>query len=137
MAINVRIFVLAFLACSTSGCAIEKIADGGPSMTRSVKVPTRDVAVYANALDVPGRYTVVEEIWVSDDGRSLPTVLERDLRAIAGARGANAVILASTNRKLNGTRIDTQVQLDNPFDYFAGTAVWVGEGVPTMKVVRQ
>ncbi len=135
--ISLRMYVLVLSVCSIGGCAIEKITDGGPAMTRSIKVPARDVAVYANATDVPGRYTVVEDVWVKDDGNSLPKVLERDLREIAGAAGANAVILASTNRKLNGTRVDTRFQLDNPFDYFAGTAVWVGDGAPPVKVIRQ
>ncbi len=134
---SLRVLVLALLTLSTGGCAIEKIADGGPAMTRTIKVPARDVAVYASASDVPGRYTVVEEVWLKDDGNALPKALERDLREIAGARGANAVILASTNRTFNGTRIDTQVGLDNPFDYFAGTAIWVGDGAPPVKVIRQ
>lgn len=132
-----RILVLALSALLIGGCTIEKIADGGPAITRSIKVPARDVAVYANASEVPGRYIVVEEVWVKDDGDSLPKVLEGYLREIAGSKGANALILAPTNRKLNGTRVDLRVQFDNPFDYFAGTAIWVGEGVPPVRIIRK
>ena len=134
---TLRILILALPVFSFGGCTIGKTADGGPALTRSVKVPARKVAIYTSASDVPGRYTVIEDVWVKDDRETLPKVLERDLREIAGARGANAVILASTNRKLNGTRVDWYVRLDNPFDYYAGTAVWVGECPPPVTVVRQ
>jgi hypothetical protein len=134
---NLRILMLALSVCSFGGCTIEKIADGGPALTRSVKVPAREVAIYTSASDVPARYTVIEDVWVKDDHETLPKELERDLREIAGARGANAVILASTNRKLNGTRVDWHVRLDNPFNYYAGTAVWIGERSPPVTVLRQ
>lgn len=134
--LGLRICVFALSTLSMGGCVIEKIADGGPAMTGSIKVPARGVAVYANASDVPGRYTVVEEVWVKDDGESLPKVLERDLQEMAGARGANALILAPTNRELKGTRVDTGFRFDNPSDYFAGTAIWVGEGGPPVKIIR-
>ena len=89
---------------------------------------SRDVLVFANAAVVPGKYSVVEEIWVKDDGDELTRVLESRLRTKAGALGANAIVLHPSNRRENGTRIDLRPTFDNPFDYFQATAVWLGEG---------
>ncbi|WP_415644176.1 hypothetical protein [Sphingomonas antarctica] len=84
--------------------------------------------VFNAAADVKRHFTVVDEIWVKDDGQTLPRVLERQLRELAGVRGANAIITDPLNRQLNGTRIDLRPTLDDPFEYFSATAIWIGEG---------
>ncbi len=78
----------------------------------------------------PGWFVSVEEIWVRDDGDELPRVLESRLRTNAGALGANGIVLHPNNRRENGTRVDLDVTLDDPFDYFRATAIWIGEGQP-------
>lgn len=124
-------------ALTIGGCTIQRIDDGGPFATRPVTVPAKDVAVYQRLEDVPGPYTVVEEVFVKDDGEALIRELESTLRVKAGARGANAIILAQTNRRPNGVRTNFEVGLDNPFDYYSATAIWVGEGRPPVKVIAQ
>ena len=131
-----RLFIVTCSICLLTGCAVETIADSEPKVTRVAKVPARNVVTYRSASEIPGQYTVIEDVWVKDDGDTLPRVLERDLREAAGARGANALILASTNRQLNGLRIDLRVRLDNPFDYYAGTAVWVGAKPAPVSILR-
>lgn len=131
-----RIATVALAAGVLGGCSVQKIADGGPALTRTIKVPADEVVTYNSASDIVGRYEIVEDVWLKDDGSSSPEILERNLREVAGARGANGLILAATNRKANGVRIDTKVRLDNPFDYFAGTAVWVGDTPRRVKLIR-
>lgn len=129
-----------FAACALitlNGCAVQKIAEGGPALTKVTKVPGGKVVTFRTASQVPAPYRVIEEVWVRDDGDTLPKVLERNLREVAGARGANGLILASTNRELNGTRVDLKVRLDDPFKYFAGTAVWIGKSPQPITVIRQ
>ena len=76
---------------------------------------------------------MVDTIFVKDDGQTLPRVLERQLRVMAGARGANAIITNPLNRRLNGVWVDLQPTLDNSFDYFSATAIWIGDGEPPQK----
>ncbi|GAA4034018.1 hypothetical protein GCM10022281_12610 [Sphingomonas rosea] len=128
------------LACglfALAGCSVQHIADGEPALSRAVRVPGDRVATFASASDVPAAYQVVEDVWVKDDGETPPAVLERQLRAVAGARGANALILAATNRTPNGTRVDLKPRLDNPFDYYAGTAIWIGDTPRPVHVIRR
>ena len=115
-------------ALALSGCAIEKVGPPGVTLTRPIRVKGRDVQVYRSAAEIPGRFSVVEPIWIKDDGETPPDVLERQLRQMAGARGANAIITDASNRRPNGTRVDLRPTLDNPFDYFSATAIWLGEG---------
>ncbi len=115
----------AMLLCS---CAVERLGPPGVTLTRPIRVKADDVRVFSSAADVEGRFTVVDSIRIKDDGDTLPRGLERQLRVIAGARGANAIILDPLNRQLNGTRIHLRPTLDNPFDYFGATAIWIGEG---------
>lgn len=61
--------------------------------------------------------------------------MEKELRVQAGTHGANAVVMGKYNRRNNGTRIISDVRLDNPFDYFQGTAVWIGEGERPVKIL--
>ncbi|BCA62726.1 hypothetical protein HMP09_1960 [Sphingomonas sp. HMP9] len=111
-----------------SSCAVERIGPPGVALTQPVRVKAQDVQVFKAAADVKGHFSVVDKVWVKDDGDTLPRVLERHLRALAGARGANAIITDPLNRQLNGTRVDLRPTLDNPFEYFSATAIWIGEG---------
>lgn len=47
---------------------------------------------------------------------------------MAGARGANAIIMDPLNRRLNGTRVVVGLSLDKPFKYYKATAIWIGDG---------
>ena len=111
-----------------SSCAIEHIGPPGVTLTRPIRVKAEDVQVFKAAADVRGHFSVVDSVWVKDDGDTLPRVLERQLRELAGSRGANAIITDPLNRKLNGTRVDLRPTLDEPFQYFSATAIWIGEG---------
>jgi len=91
------------------------------------------VKVFQSAADVKDHFSVVDTVFVKDDRQTLPRVLERQLRVMAGARGANAIITDPLNRRLNGTRVDLRPTLDNPFDYFSATAIWIGDGEPPRK----
>lgn len=117
-----------FLGAGLGGCVVERIGPPGVGPTRPITVKPRDVRVFADTAAIPGRYAVVEEIWIRDDGEELPRVLEDRLREKAGTLGANAIVFHPQNRRENGTRIDLGVTLDDPFDYFRATAVWLGEG---------
>lgn len=110
-----------------SGCTVERVGPPG-SITQAVRVKARDVAVYDSPSAVPGRFGVVEEIWVKDTEADSVETMTSELRQKAGAIGANAIVLHPLNRKPNGTRVTLGVQLDNPFDYFRATAIWIGEG---------
>lgn len=74
------------------------------------------------------RFTVVGELFVKDNGDDLPRVLESQLRVMAGARGANAIIMDPLNRRLNGTRVVVGLSLEKPFEYYKATAIWIGDG---------
>lgn len=111
-----------------SSCTIERIGPPGVTLTRPIRVPARDVQVFRAVADVKGHFSVVDRVWVKDDGDTLPSLLERQLRQLAGARGANAIITDPLNRQLNGTRMDWRPTLDDPFEYFSATAIWIGEG---------
>lgn len=115
-------------AISLSGCTVERIGPPGVVLTRPIRVQARDVQVFETMAEVKGRFSVVDTIFVKDDGRADPSILERELRALAGARGANAMITDPLNRKRNGTCVDLRPTLDNPFDYFSATAIWIGDG---------
>ncbi len=121
------IIITAF-GIAASGCAIQKISPPGVVLTRPVMVAPRNVLVFNSLADVPGRHALVEEVWIRDDGTLSPREMASQLRVMAGARGANAIVMSSTNRRDNGTRIDLKVRFDNPFDYYSATAIWIGEG---------
>lgn len=128
---KVRLVVCTVLLLS--GCAIERIDSPGVALTRPVRVKADQVAVFRTASEIKGRFDVVDTVFVRDDGSTLPRVLERQLRDMAGARGANAIITDPLNRKLNGTRLDLGPTFDEPFEYFSATAVWIGDGEPPRK----
>lgn len=115
-------------AIALSGCTIERVGPPGVMLTRPIRVQARDVQVFQTMAEVKGRFSVVDSIYVKDDGKTDPQLLERELRDLAGARGANAIVTDPLNRKLNGTRVDLRPTLDNPFDYFSATAIWIGDG---------
>jgi hypothetical protein len=123
-----RLLMVPGLAVLLSGCAIERVGPPGVVMTRAVRVKARDVKVFASADMVKDRFVVVDDVFVKDNGDDLPREMESRLRVMAGARGANAIILHPLNRRLNGTRVVTGLRLDNPFEYFRATAIWIGNG---------
>lgn len=121
--------IIGVAACvAATGCAVEKISPPGVVLTRPVVVHPRDVKVFAAIADVPARYAFVDEIWIKDDGDLSPREMESRLRVQAGARGANAIVTDKLNRRDNGTRVVLEPRLDNPFDYYRATAIWIGEG---------
>ena len=122
-----RTFITA-TAIALSGCTIERVDPPGVMVTRPIRVQARDVQVFETMAEVKGRFSVVDSIYVKDDGKTDPQLLERELRDLAGARGANAIVTDPLNRKLNGTRVDFRPTLDDPFDYFSATAIWIGDG---------
>lgn len=111
-----------------TACTVERVGPPGVVLTRSIRVNAGEVSVYETAAAVPGRFSVVDDLDIRDDGIEQPKILEKRLRKLAGDRGANAVILDPLNRKPNGMRIVTTPSLDNPFEHFRGTAIWVGDG---------
>ena len=123
-----RMMLVAGSAILLSSCSIERVGPPGVTLTRPIRVKAQDVQVFNAAADVKSHFTVVDEVWVKDDGETLPRVLEHQLRGLAGARGANAIIADPLNRKLNGTRIAFGPTLDDPFKYFSAIAIWIGEG---------
>lgn len=128
-----RVIALLGVATALSGCVVQQIGPPGVELTRTVAVPARDVLVFDSAEPIPGRYAVVEEVWVKDTGEDTPEEMREHLRVIAGAAGANGIILAKSNRENNKLRIDLRPTLDNPFDYYQGTAIWVGDGERPVK----
>ena len=120
--------VVAAMSVVLAGCSVQHVGPPGVTLTRAVKVKARNVMVYNEFQAVPGRYAVVEEVFVKDDGSMSPEEMASNLRVQAGARGANAIVMSVTNRRNNGLRIDTRVRLDNPFDYYSATAIWIGDG---------
>ncbi|MEG8055394.1 hypothetical protein QP150_00180 [Sphingomonas sp. 22L2VL55-3] len=123
-----RTTLLITMAISLSGCTIERIGPPGVVLTRPIRVPAKDVQVFKTLAEVKGRFTVIDSIFVKDDGKTTPELLERDLRVIAGARGANAIITDPLNRTPNGLRVDLRPTLDDPFKYYSATAIWIGDG---------
>ena len=85
------------------GCAIEKISPPGVVKSRAVAVHPRDVRLFTALADVPVRHSVVEDVFIKDDGDLSPREMESRLRVQAGARGTNAIVLDSRNRRDNGT----------------------------------
>lgn len=128
---KIRLTIIA--AILLSGCTVERVGPPGVALTRPIRVRSEEVKVFQNVADVKGHFSVVDTVFVKDDGQTLPRVLERQLRVMAGARGANAIITDPLNRRLNGTRVDLRPTLDNPFDYFSATAIWIGDGEPPQK----
>lgn len=128
-------FIIALAGLTLGGCAIERISPEGLTLSRPYTVPTRDVIVYASFDEVPSRHSFVDEVWIKDEGDLSPEEMEKQLRVQAGARGANAVVMGKDNRRNNGTRVILDVRLDNPFDYFSGTAIWIGEGERPVKIL--
>lgn len=123
-----REVLLGVAALSMAGCTIERLGPPGVVLTRPVRVKASKVRVFETAALVPGQFSVVDDLDIKDDGSETPRALEKRLRELAGGRGANAIILASLNRKPNGTRVVTGLTLDDPFKHFRGTAIWVGAG---------
>lgn len=128
-----KALLIVSLGVVASGCTVERIGPPGVALTRVVAVPAGDVLVFQAAGDLPSRHVVVEEVWIKDDGEMSPREMESRLRVQAGARGANAIVLHSTNRRDNGFRVDLKLRFDNPFDYYSATAVWIGEGEPQVR----
>lgn len=131
---------LAILALSTmaiAGCTVVRPDSAAFSATRPVTVKPRDVKVFAHTDSVPVNAVTVEEIWVKDDASETPQTMLNRLRVMAGARGANAIVLAPNNRGDNTTRISYKPTLDNPFQYFAARAIWIGEGQPPVVVLKR
>ncbi len=120
-----------------AGCTVSRIDDGTPFATRPIAVKASNVAVFERWEDIRGPYTEVDSVFVKDDGDTLPRVLEEQLRIMAGARGANAIVLAHTNRKPNGNRRPPFIALDDSLDHYSATAVWIGAGAPPVKVLKQ
>lgn len=123
-----RALLVTCLAVVLSGCTIERVGPPGVVMTRVVRVKASDVKVFQVADVVKDRFSVVDDLYVTDNGDDLPRVLEGRLRVMAGARGANAIIMDPLNRRLNGTRIVVGPTLDDPFKYYRATAIWIGDG---------
>ncbi|WP_156170050.1 hypothetical protein [Aurantiacibacter luteus] len=114
------------------GCTVERIGPPGVTMTRAVAVAPRDVQVFETADMVRGSFYVVEELTVHDDGEANLLDLQRDLRAMAGARGANGLVLHPMNRRPNGTRVQLGLSLDDPFENYSATAIYIGDAPPPM-----
>ena len=123
-----RALLIIGLAVGVSGCTIERIGPPGIVMTRAVRVNASDVRIFETATLVKSSFSVVEDVFVKDDGNVLPRELERQLRVMAGARGANALIMDPLNRRLNGTRAVVGPSFNEPFEYFKATAIWIGDG---------
>lgn len=126
--VPVKIRLVIGTAILLFGCTIERVGPPGVTLTRAIRVKAQDVRVFEAAADVDGHFTVVDTVWIKDDGDTLPRVMERQLRELAGARGANAIINDPLNRKLNGTRVDLRPTLEAPFEFFSATAIWIGAG---------
>ena len=129
-------FIIGLAGLTLCGCAVERISPEGLTLSRPYTVPAREVLVFASFDEVLGRHSFVDEVWIKDEGDLSPEEMEKQLRVQAGARGANAVVMGKHNRRNNGTRIILDVRLDNPFDYFSGTAIWIGEGERPVKILR-
>ena len=127
--------IIGLTGLTLSSCTIERISPQGLTQERPYTVPTRDVKVFASFDEVPGRHEIVDEIWIKDEGDLSPEEMEKQLRGQAGARGANAVVMGKDNRRNNITRVILDVRLDDPFDYFQGTAIWVGESKRPLKIL--
>lgn len=123
-----RTALLIGMAISLSACTIERVDPPGVVLTRPIRVPAKDVQVFETMAEVKGRFTVVDSIFVKDNGKTTPDLLKRELRVIAGARGANAIITDPLNRTPNGLRVDLRPTLDDPFKYYTATAIWIGDG---------
>lgn len=119
---------LGIALAAMTACTVERVGPPGVALTRPVSVQASEVRVFETASLVPGRFSVVDDLDIKDDGTEAPRALEKRLRELAGSRGANAIILDPLNRKPNGTRAVTGVTLDNPFEHFRGTAIWIGDG---------
>lgn len=128
-----KTWLVTAVATLLCGCAIEHVGPPGVTLTRPIRVKAEDVLVFKSAAEVEHHFTVIDSVWVKDDGDSLPRALERQLRELAGSRGANAIITDPLNRQLNGTRVDLTPTLNDPFKYFSATAIWIGEGSPPEK----
>jgi len=130
---SVQIALACVVGILLSGCTVERIGAPGVTLTRPIRINSEAVRVFRHVADVKSRYSVVDTVFVRDDGETLPRVLERQLRVMAGARGANGIITDPLNRELNGTRVDLRPGLDDTFGYFSATAIWIGDGKPPEK----
>lgn len=119
--------LVVFMPSALIGCTVEHIAPPNGIVSRVASVNPRDVSVYETLDVVPGAITVIEELSVQDDGDESLRSLEEQLRVMAGARGANAIVLDPFNRRDNGTRVVLGPIRDQLFTSFRGTAIKKGE----------
>ena len=123
------------IVATLAGCRIENVGPQGITATRPVYVNARDVQVYERLQDVPGHYTVIEDIWVDDDGVTPSDVLVQKLRVRGGGLGANAIVLDGFNRAdhRSGTAFGFSID-DKPVA--RAKAVWIGAGPPPVRKLR-
>ena len=131
-----RAYSIVIAAALCAGCSVQRLSPEGLVLSRPVTVPARDVAVYDTAAAVPARHSVVEEIWVKDDGSQSPGEMLRD----CGSRPARAAPTPSSSPPPTAATMAPGVSftptLDNPFDYYSATAIWIGAGPPPAKILR-
>ena len=127
-------FIIGLAGLTLGGCTIKRVSPEGLTLSRPHTVDTSDVIVFASFEEVPSRHSFVDEVWIKDEGDLSPAEQEKRLRIQAGARGANAMVMGKDNRCNNGTRVSFDVCLDDPLDYFSGTAIWIGEGERPLKI---
>jgi hypothetical protein len=128
------LFALTIVA-TLAGCRIESIGPQGVTVTRPVYVNARDVQVYLKLKDVPGHYTVIEDIAVDDDGATPSDALVYKLRVMAGGLGANAIVLDSLNRDDHRSSVAVGISLDDK-PVARAAAIWIGEGSPPVRQLR-
>ena len=127
--------IIGLTGLTLGGCTMERISPEGLTLERPYTLPARDVKVFASFDEIQGRHEIVDDVWIRDNQDLSPEEMEKQLRIQAGARGANAVVMSRYNRNINGTRIILNARSDNPFEYFQGTAIWVGDGERPVKIL--
>lgn len=60
------------LAVGLTACTIERVGPPGVVMTHPIRVKARDVQVFETADLVKGRFSVVDDLFVEDNGDDLP-----------------------------------------------------------------
>lgn len=130
-----KLFSAFSIVASLAGCRIESLGPQGVTVTQPIYVNERDVQVFQKFEDVRGTYTVIDAIWVDDDGIASSDSLVRSLRVMAGGRGANAIVLDRLNRTDSGSRTVLGFSLDDSPTARA-TAIWIGEGPPPERKLR-
>ncbi len=130
-----RVLLSVVLLAGLAGCRIENVGPSGITATRPVYVHERDVQVYRSFKEVRGHYTVVDDIWVDDDGVTPSDKLVWQLRVIAGGRGANAIVLDGFNRNDGKSSVAVGFSLDDKPTARA-VAIWIGDGPPPERKLR-